>query len=74
MDYKRWTRIQILFKLVLQKPENERESFLKDQCKDDDSLFDEITSLLNADNNVHNLLNGLAIDSFPEIVTTAGKN
>jgi len=64
MNTKRWTQIQTLFDQVLEMEPESRDQFLKDKCAGDNELYTEITSLLSADENVHDLLDGLAIDTI----------
>ena len=64
MNTKRWTQIQSLFEQVLEKDPATRDQFLKIKCANDADLYQEITSLLAADENVHHLLDGLAIETI----------
>jgi serine/threonine-protein kinase len=68
MDSKRWSQIQTLFEQVLEMPAENRQSFLQEKCANDDDLYNEVTSLINADDNVHELLEGLAIDTFIKVI------
>ncbi len=63
MSHSHWHRIQTLFETALEKPEQEREAFLRQACGQDAALFDEVSSLLEADRRTHSLLRGLAIDA-----------
>ena len=58
MDSKRWDEVQKLFEKALEINTSERESFLKSECGDDEELFDEVTSLLSADEKQHALGDG----------------
>lgn len=49
MDAERWTRIEELYNAALGHPEEERSSFLNDACGGDDSLRNEVLSLLRCD-------------------------
>ncbi|MEM9595493.1 MAG: serine/threonine-protein kinase, partial [Acidobacteriota bacterium] len=48
MDPERWRRIETLFHDALERPDAEREPFLRDACGDDDALFEEVRSLIAA--------------------------
>lgn len=62
MDSERWNKIQTLFDAALELGVTERTVYLQEQCSGDAALYEEIISLLEADSNVHKLLEGLAID------------
>ena len=64
MTKERWTKIQTLFELALEKDPPERETFLKKECSGDPELLEELISLLKADEDVHEILGGVALDSF----------
>ncbi len=64
MNTKRWTQIQSLFELALELEPDDRDRFLKEKCGNDQALYEELTTLLAADENVHELLDGLAIDTI----------
>lgn len=51
-----WEKVQILFNAAIELEEQERISFLKEKCAEDKELFNEVLSLLNADNKVHPIL------------------
>lgn len=63
MDSERWNRIQTLFDAALELEISARTVFLQEQCLGDADLYEEVLSLLDADANVHKLLEGLAIDA-----------
>ncbi|MCA9735511.1 MAG: serine/threonine protein kinase [Deferribacteres bacterium] len=62
MNQERWNRVQQLFEAALEKNESERDTFLEEVCKDDESLIAEVRSLLQADAESHSLLQGHALD------------
>jgi eukaryotic-like serine/threonine-protein kinase len=63
MTTKRWNKIQTVFEAVLDVSGRERHTYLQELCSGDDELYREVTSLLEADEHVHALLEGLAIDA-----------
>jgi serine/threonine-protein kinase len=62
MDSKRWDEVQKLFEKALEINPSERESFLKSECGDDEELFDEVTSLLSADEKQHSIFSASVSD------------
>jgi len=62
MDSQRWRQIQGLFEEALEIPSAGRETFLKDRCGDDESLIQEVLSLLAADGGQHSLLDNQVSD------------
>ena len=58
----RWNKIQSLFEKALELNPSERESFLKRESSDDKELFDEVMSLLAADERQHSIFSGSAAD------------
>ena len=58
----RWEKIQSLFEKALELNPSERENFLKEECSNDKELFDEIMSLLAADEKQHSIFSGSAAD------------
>ncbi len=75
MDPARWKRIQELFEKALERDPGERRAFLKDACGDDDTLFKEVMSLVEADTGKHSLLDGGAAGAagLPGAAALAGK-
>jgi eukaryotic-like serine/threonine-protein kinase len=63
MTAEQWDKVQSLFETALELHGKERTTFLQNQCGDDDEMYREIISLLDADTNIHTLLEGLAIDA-----------
>lgn len=63
MDEKRWNRICVLFEQANDILPNERLAFLKGACEGDTELLDEVLSLLEADTQVHSILEGVALDT-----------
>ena len=53
MDQNRWKKIESLFEKAIELNERERIEFLKKECGNDDELFQEINSLLEADLKSH---------------------
>jgi len=62
MNPDRWEKIQSLFEKALELESSERESYLKSACDDDKELFDEVISLLHADEKQHSIFAGSAAD------------
>lgn len=48
-----WNKVQKLFDEALSVDKSDRITFLRERCKDDNDLFDEVISLLSADDEVH---------------------
>jgi len=59
----RWNEIQKIFEIVIHKESQEREILLKNLCQDDYELFEEVSSLLEADEDSKSILEGAAIDA-----------
>ena len=62
MNQERWNKIQTLFEKALELNPSERENFLKNDCGDDKELFDDVMSLLAADEKQHSIFSGSAAD------------
>lgn len=62
MKSQRWEKIQEIFETALKIEPSERESFLKNTCAEDNELFEEISSLLKADDDSKSILAGAALD------------
>lgn len=60
----RWDHVQSLFELALNRPPDERASFLETACDGDPALLDEVRSLLAADADAHPLFDSLAVDAI----------
>ena len=74
MNPERWHKIQSLFEKGLGLNSSERESFLKSECKDDKELFNEVISLLAADDKQHSIFSGSALDYVTVVdATLVGK-
>ncbi len=69
----RWIQIQALFDATLARPKDERTAFLRAACGDDPALYAEVASLLEADDGSHSLLDGSALDAFPEVMLMEGQ-
>lgn len=55
-------KIQDLFTSALEQPPSAREAFLRKACGNDEELYREVNSLLQADSDVHSILDGSAAD------------
>lgn len=62
MNPDRWEKIQSLFEKALELEPSARENFLKHECGDDKELFDEVVSLISADEKQHSIFSGSAGD------------
>lgn len=62
MNPERWNRIQSLFEKALELDPSARENFLKHECGDDKELFDEVVTLISADEKQHSIFSGSAGD------------
>jgi len=62
MNSERWEKIQSLFEKALELKPADRENYLKYECADDKELYDEVVSLLKADENEHTIFSGSATD------------
>ncbi len=51
-----WEKVQILFSEALELKESERTSYLKEKCDGDEDLFNEVMTLLLADEEIHPIL------------------
>ncbi len=65
MNPQRWEKIQSLFDKALELNSSERENFLKKECGDDSDLFNEVISLLSADEKQHSIFSGSVADYIP---------
>ena len=65
MNSDRWEKIQLLFEKTLELNASERQNFLKNECGNDKELFDEIISLLAADEKQHSIFSASAADYVP---------
>ncbi|MFZ0391250.1 MAG: tetratricopeptide repeat protein [Calditrichia bacterium] len=64
MNTEQWDKVQELFEQALRiNPANRRE-YLQDACGGDNTLMDEVESLLEADLQTHDLLRSPALDNF----------
>lgn len=64
MDSHRWDKVQELFDHAVDLPTEEREAFLRERCAGDESLLNEVLSLIAADNLQHSFLDKQAMDLF----------
>lgn len=62
MNPERWNKIRSLFEKALELNPSNRENFLKNECDEDKELFDEVMSLLAADEKQHSIFSGSAAD------------
>jgi serine/threonine protein kinase/tetratricopeptide (TPR) repeat protein len=75
MDSHRWNRIQELFEAALERDPGGRDAFVRSQAGDDEELYQEVRSLIEADSASHSLLEGHAVDAvgLPEHLAMEGK-
>ncbi|MFI5237905.1 MAG: serine/threonine protein kinase, partial [Ignavibacteriales bacterium] len=62
MNSSRWEKVQSLFEKALDVEYSKRNDFLKKECGDDKELFDEVISLLKADEKDHSIFSASAAD------------
>lgn len=62
MNPEKWERIQLIFDKALKVEKSKRIDFVKNKCGYDIELFEEIISLLNADENEHQIFSASATD------------
>ncbi len=75
MNSERWKKIQLLFEKALELKPADRENYLRYECGEDKELFDEVVSLLKADENEHTIFSGSATDYISlDEATLDGKN
>ena len=63
MDSSRWEQIKAIFDEAYERPAEERASFVRNAAGDDDGLAREVLSLLNEEDSVHSILDGVAMDA-----------
>ena len=75
MDPTRWVKIQDLFTSALEQSPSAREAFLRKACGNDEELYREVNSLLQADSDAHSILDGSAADviDLPGTFSLEGK-
>src|SRR5262245_3475985 len=62
MERERWHEVDRLLQSALDRPETERDDFLRDACRGDQRLADDVRSLLAAHDRADAFLGGPAID------------
>lgn len=62
MNQADWKKVQKLFNEAIELQKEERLQYLKEQCGQDLSLYNEVISLLSADEDIHPVLNKKASD------------
>ena len=62
MEPERWRRVEELYYSALKVPASQRTAFLKDECQDDNSLREEIESLLSCESSVADFMESPAFD------------
>lgn len=67
----RWTRVQALFEAALGQAPADRAAYLRAACDGDAGLFEEVASLLDADNDSLPMLDGLALEHAEDLLPTA---
>ena len=70
MNSERWNKIQSIFEKALNLNPSEKENFLQRECGDDKELFDEVASLLLADEKQHSIFSGSAADYMAVVDAT----
>ncbi|MGQ0723549.1 MAG: tetratricopeptide repeat protein [Candidatus Eiseniibacteriota bacterium] len=67
MDRDRWERVQQIFAAALERPDESRDSFVREACGEDEALLAEVRSLLAADTDEHSLLDAGAAKAADEL-------
>ncbi len=65
MTAERYKHIQMLFEKAVDLSSDRREEYLKQECGNDRELYDEVMSLLSADEKSHSIFSGSAADYIP---------
>ncbi len=65
MTAERYNQIQMLFDKAVELESGKREEYLKQECGNDRELYDEVMSLLSADEKSHSIFSGSAADYIP---------
>ena len=74
MNPERWNKVQSLFEQALEIDQRERFGYLEKECGDDKELFNEVLSLLKADEEGHSIFSATPADYIPVDETNlAGK-
>ncbi|MEL7364074.1 MAG: hypothetical protein AAFN13_18505, partial [Bacteroidota bacterium] len=69
MNPDRWAHVQALFEATLEQAPADRAAYLRTACEGDAALFDEVASLLDADDDSLPLLEGHALEHVDELVS-----
>lgn len=70
MKQERWKQVDRLFQAALERPPEDRASFLNDACKDDSALRKEVESLLLCDEKAGDFIQSPAIEGAPNLMIT----
>ncbi len=68
MTPERWERVQALFEATLMHAPGRRHAYLRNACGDDDALFREVATLLEADGQSDSFLEGYALEGIDAAV------
>lgn len=68
MNAERWKQINELFQLAVERPAEERTSFLDNVCRDDEGLRREVQSLLASHARMENFIESPAFEVVPELL------
>jgi eukaryotic-like serine/threonine-protein kinase len=71
MDADRYHKLQTLFEQALSVPEDNRITFLKTACNNDEQLLDTLLKMLEADQSDDSILNKLVADLANEVLDSA---
>lgn len=66
-----WELIKSIFADVVERPEDERDNFLRDRCNGNNELYDEVRSLLQAAGQSENLIESNAIDLSSKLTSSS---
>lgn len=75
MESERWRRVEELYHSALRLPASQRASFLKDECRSDRDVREEVESLLSCENSVAEFMESPAFDMAAKLMAeeTPGK-
>ena len=71
MKDERWQRLNELFQSTIERPPEERLTFLKEACQDDEGLRRTVERLIAADQRVENFIETPAFEVAPELLTAS---
>src|SRR6266436_2206495 len=70
MNAQRWQQVNDLFHLAVERAPDERDAFLDEACRDDESLCREVKSLLASHEQTENFIESPAFEIAPELLVS----